>query len=97
MKRRGLRFAEWRGNVTDKDAPERAQEKRRHLIDCLAYVLCMGCDLTMRWESMKAPGSNVAHNNELYGNIVTTLRIKNIVPPSSEPRPQQPQQQQRPQ
>jgi len=39
---------------------------------------------------------NVAHNNELYGNIVTTLRIKNIVPPSSEPRPQQ-QQQQRPQ
>lgn len=40
---------------------------------------------------------NVAHNNELYGNIVTILRIKNIVPPSSEPRPQQPQQQQRPQ
>ena len=30
---------------------------------------------------------NVAHNNELYGNIVTTMRIKNIVPPSSEPRP----------
>src|SRR5207302_10428674 len=29
---------------------------------------------------------NVAHNNELYGNIVTTMRIKNIVPPSSEPR-----------
>jgi hypothetical protein len=23
---------------------------------------------------------NVAHNNELYGNIVTTMRIKNIVP-----------------
>jgi len=36
---------------------------------------------------------NVAHNNELYGSIVTTLRIKNIVPPSSEPRPQQPAQQ----
>jgi hypothetical protein len=34
-----LRFAEWRGNVTDKDAPEKAQEKRRHLVDCLAYVL----------------------------------------------------------
>jgi uncharacterized damage-inducible protein DinB len=33
---------------------------------------------------------NVAHNNEIYGNIVTTMRIKNIVPPSSEPRPQQP-------
>jgi uncharacterized damage-inducible protein DinB len=40
---------------------------------------------------------NVAHNNEVYGSIVTTLRIKNIVPPSSEPRPQQPAQQQRPQ
>lgn len=30
---------------------------------------------------------NVAHNNEVYGNIITTLRIKSIVPPSSEPRP----------
>jgi uncharacterized damage-inducible protein DinB len=40
---------------------------------------------------------NVVHNEELYGSIVTTLRIKNIVPPSSEPRPQQqqPQQEQR--
>jgi hypothetical protein len=34
-----LRFSEWRGNVTDKDPPEKAQEKRRHLVDCLAYVL----------------------------------------------------------
>ena len=32
---------------------------------------------------------NVAHNNELYGNLVTTMRIKSIVPPSSEPRPAQ--------
>ena len=32
---------------------------------------------------------NLAHNNELYGNLVTTMRIKSIVPPSSEPRPQQ--------
>jgi uncharacterized damage-inducible protein DinB len=32
---------------------------------------------------------NVAHSNELYGNLVTTMRIKNIVPPSSEPRPAQ--------
>lgn len=31
---------------------------------------------------------NVAHNEEMYGSILTTLRIKNIVPPSSEPRPQ---------
>jgi uncharacterized damage-inducible protein DinB len=36
---------------------------------------------------------NLAHNNELYGNLVTTMRMKSIVPPSSEPRPQQPQQQ----
>jgi hypothetical protein len=34
------------------------------------------------------------HNEELYGSLVTTLRIKNIVPPSSEPRPQQQQGQQ---
>jgi uncharacterized damage-inducible protein DinB len=32
---------------------------------------------------------NLAHNNELYGNLVTTMRMKSIVPPSSEPRPQQ--------
>lgn len=31
---------------------------------------------------------NLAHNNELYGNLVTTMRMKSIVPPSSEPRPQ---------
>ena len=39
---------------------------------------------------------NIVHNDELYGSIVTTLRIKNIVPPSSEPRPQQPPPQQEP-
>jgi uncharacterized damage-inducible protein DinB len=39
---------------------------------------------------------NVVHNEELYGSVVTTLRIKNIVPPSSEPRPQQQQPQQEP-
>jgi uncharacterized damage-inducible protein DinB len=32
---------------------------------------------------------NVFHNNEHYGNIVTYLRIKSIVPPSSEPAPPQ--------
>jgi uncharacterized damage-inducible protein DinB len=37
---------------------------------------------------------NVVHNEELYGSVVTTLRMKNIVPPSSEPRPQQQTQQQ---
>lgn len=30
--------------------------------------------------------SNLAHNNEHYGNLVTYLRMKSIVPPSSEPR-----------
>jgi uncharacterized damage-inducible protein DinB len=34
---------------------------------------------------------NYAHNNEIYGSIVTTMRIKNIVPPASEPRPAQKQ------
>jgi len=32
---------------------------------------------------------NVVHNNEIYGNLVTTMRINSIVPPSSEPRPAQ--------
>jgi hypothetical protein len=31
---------------------------------------------------------NYAHNNEIYGSMVIYLRIKNIVPPASEPRPQ---------
>ena len=39
---------------------------------------------------------NIAPNNEVYGNLVTTMRMKSIVPPSSEPRPQ-PAQPQRPQ
>lgn len=29
---------------------------------------------------------NIAHNMEHYGNLVTYMRMKNIVPPSSEPR-----------
>ena len=29
---------------------------------------------------------NTAHNNEHYGNIVTYLRMKGLVPPSSEKR-----------
>ena len=28
---------------------------------------------------------NLTHNNEHYGNLVTYMRIKSIVPPSSEP------------
>ena len=30
---------------------------------------------------------NVAHNMEHYGNLVTYMRLKGIVPPSSAPRP----------
>jgi uncharacterized damage-inducible protein DinB len=33
---------------------------------------------------------NVIHNNEVYGSMVTTMRIKSIVPSSSEPRPAAP-------
>jgi uncharacterized damage-inducible protein DinB len=32
---------------------------------------------------------NYAHNNEIYGSMVVYLRIKNLVPPASEPRPAQ--------
>jgi uncharacterized damage-inducible protein DinB len=30
---------------------------------------------------------NYGHNNEIYGSMVTYMRIKGIVPPASEPRP----------
>ncbi len=33
---------------------------------------------------------NVIHNNEVYGSMVTTMRMKSIVPSSSEPRPAAP-------
>ena len=33
---------------------------------------------------------NVSHTNEHYGNIVTYLRIKGLVPPSSAPAPKMP-------
>jgi uncharacterized damage-inducible protein DinB len=32
---------------------------------------------------------NYGHNNEIYGSLVVYLRMKNLVPPASEPRPQQ--------
>lgn len=34
---------------------------------------------------------NYGHNNEIYGSMVTYLRMKSIVPPASEPRPPQKQ------
>jgi hypothetical protein len=39
---RDLRFREWRGIVTDKDAPEEVEQKKRHLVDCLSYILLDG-------------------------------------------------------
>ncbi len=36
---------------------------------------------------ISALAMNVSHSNEHYGNIVTYMRIKGLVPPSSEPRP----------
>jgi uncharacterized damage-inducible protein DinB len=32
---------------------------------------------------------NYGHNNEIYGSMVSDMRMKSIVPPASEPRPQQ--------
>ena len=32
---------------------------------------------------------NYGHNNEIYGSMVTMMRMKSIVPPASEPRPRQ--------
>src|SRR6267378_1372723 len=34
-----LRFAEFRGNVVDKESPQMPIEKRRHLVDTLCYIL----------------------------------------------------------
>jgi len=39
---KSLRYKEWKGNVTDKDAPEEPQQKERHLVDCLSYILLDG-------------------------------------------------------
>jgi hypothetical protein len=37
-----LRYREWKGVVTDKDAPEEPEQKDRHLIDCVSYILLDG-------------------------------------------------------
>lgn len=36
---KNLRYREWRGNVPDKDPPEQPEERERHLVDALLYVL----------------------------------------------------------
>src|SRR5262249_49300483 len=40
----------------------------------------------MRITRLGAMDFNVAHNMEHYGNLVTYMRLKGIVPPSSTPR-----------
>ena len=39
---RVLRFREFRGNVLDKDPPAEPEQKRRHLVDALMYILLHG-------------------------------------------------------
>lgn len=41
----------------------------------------------MKITKLGAMDFNIAHNMEHYGNLVTYMRIKGIVPPSSTPRP----------
>lgn len=40
----------------------------------------------MRITKLGAMDFNTAHNMKHYGNLVTYMRIKGIVPPSSEPK-----------
>jgi len=44
----------------------------------------------MKITKLGAMDFNIAHNMEHYGNLVTYMRIKGIVPPSSEARPPAP-------
>jgi hypothetical protein len=44
--------------------------------------------LDASWHALPAGAAmdfNIAHNMEHYGNLVNYMRIKGIVPPSSEP------------
>lgn len=53
----------------------------------LEYLSVAGPNNTTRQVVRAAPlMSNTAHNNEHYGNLVTYMRAKGIVPPSSEGR-----------
>lgn len=50
--------------------------------DASAMTKIYGQDHTKLWVLV----SNATHDNEHYGNIVTYMRIKGMVPPSSQPR-----------
>jgi uncharacterized damage-inducible protein DinB len=53
----------------------------------LEFVTVTGPNNTKREVVRASPlMSNNSHNNEHYGNLVTYMRVKGIVPPSSEPR-----------
>jgi uncharacterized damage-inducible protein DinB len=77
-------------SVTTKDA------LKKSLADAFAYCDAVYTGLTdatlkepaelpfMKTSKFGALDINVAHDNEHYGNIVTYLRLKKIVPPSSQ-------------
>ena len=55
----------------------------------------MSDEQATKWQTIKGWGEraplsililNIGHNNEHYGNIVTYMRLKGLVPPSSQPR-----------
>lgn len=59
---KSLRYREWKGNVTDKDAPEEPEQKERHLIDCLSYILLDG----PRFVDQRKPRSTF---EPIYGSL----------------------------
>jgi len=85
----------------DEDAVERNATTRTALIDALkastaycerAYAQpdsALGADTELFGQTgtgFYALGMNATHNGEHYGNLVTYLRIRGLVPPSSRPR-----------
>lgn len=51
--------------------------------DAAGKVRMFGQDMTR----LSALILNIGHDNEHYGNIVTYMRMKGMIPPSSQPRP----------
>jgi uncharacterized damage-inducible protein DinB len=90
------------GKVIDKGIEKTAKTKAEitaALKDAFAYCEAAFAGLTdakaaetvqffgMKITRLGAMDFNTAHNMEHYGNLVTYMRLKNIVPPSSTPRP----------
>jgi len=90
------------GKAVDKGI-EKSATTREQIIPALkeAFAYCdaafAGMSDAKAAETVKFFGMNItrlaildfdtAHNMEHYGNLVTYMRLKNIVPPSSAPRP----------